>query len=510
MPKDTEFKSHVMFCNATGNNTINMIPALQLGIRSVFIISTEYTEKGLTQRLIEVLKNYKIESKRLIINKGLEKDIISLTAFLLDKATNCEKIAWNISGGQKIPNIAFLDVFRKRIDDGCKEDVILYTEAKPPEIWILGVNYQPEHFRSNADLSLSDILHLYGSTIDESTELYPSPSAEVLKKIHTGRLAIQYFKDYEWFREIFFTSMKPLYAYAKNRKEVEDLVKRSLNEAKPTIAEIGLTMTGYENFVKDMDSFIGEIIKGTIRIEEAQKKAKRLTILGKPQELYNNYWNSIKKNVVERVIENIEHEREKLLQDPVKEEQKGEIISAVRSIGGEIEDISGNIFYKNDLKRLSNFKPGILFEWMVASHIADVIQENDNVKNSIVSIHMGVKTKKAGDPGSKIDTEIDIVITTKFGTLLFFEMKTYEFSGDIVKSKENTAYKKSGPYGKAIMVGPLLKSMVQEKENGEKVYPHYIDGKIKDMKETAEQNNVQYVYIDGIDVMLKKELFCKQ
>lgn len=509
MAKDTAFKNHVMFCNATGNNPVNMIPALQLGIKSVCIISTEQAEKNWTPRLFKVMADYEILAKSLVINNDLEKNVTSLTDYLLDNAMNCEKIAWNISGGQKIPILAIHNAFQKRILKGHKEDVILYTEANPPAIWFLGSDYKTEYVRSNADLSLSDILYLSGSTIDESTELYPSPSEEVFKNLQTGRLAIQYFKDYEWFREIFFTCMKPLGAYTKNRKEVEDLVKRSLSEAKPTLAEIGLTMTGYENFVKDMDSFIGKIIKGTIRIDEAQKKAQRLTILSKPKELYNNYWNSIKKKVVEGVLENIEHEREKLLQYPVKEEQKGEIISAVRSIGGEIEDISGSILYKNDLKGLSYFRPGILFEWMIASYIADVIKENDTVKNSIVSIHMGVKTKNAEDPNSKVDTEIDIAITTKFGTLLLLEMKTYEFSGDIVKSKESTAYKKSGPYGKTVMVGPLLKAMVTIKENGEKDYPSYIDGKIKDQKNTAEQNNVMYVYIDDLHGMLKRELFCK-
>lgn len=509
MNDNPPFKAHVMFCNSTGNNTVNMIPALQLGIKSVFIVSTEHTEKGLTQRLIDIMKNYNISTERITVGKDIEKNVIPLTDHLLKSTRHFKKIVWNITGGQKIPIIAFHKAFQKRIDDGFTDDVILYTEASPPAIWYLGSDYKTEYVRSDAALSLSDILHLYGSNIDADDRLYPEPSEEILKKLQTGRQALKYFMESEWFREIFFKSMKPNEAYTKKREEVEDLIKHSLNNVKPKLSEIGLTSIGYEKFPIELNSFMEKIIKNAINIDEARKIAEHSKILSKPSEIYNDYWNSIKRRVVEMVLENIEHRREKLLEGPVDDELKGRIISAIRSIGGEIEDFIENVIYKKDLKRLSSFRTGILFEWMIASCIIDTIQLNENIKNSIVSVHMGVKTKKAGDPSSKIDTDIDIAITTKFGTLLLLEMKTYEFSGDIVKSKESTAYKKSGPYGKALMVGPLLKSMIKEKENGDKVYPSYIDGKIKDAENTAKQNNVKYVYVDGITEMLKEELFCK-
>lgn len=507
MNYSAQFNSHVMFCNSTGNNTVNLIPALQLGIKKVFIISTEHTEMVLTPALVKIMRDYKIAAERKVIEKDIEKDVILLTDRLSDASRDIKKIVWNITGGQKIPILAFNMAFNNRINNGFEDDVMLYTEASPPEIWFFGSEYKTEHIRSDANISLTSLLLLYGSEIVKHDKLYPEPSDDVLRNIQTGRLALKYFMKNEWFREVFFNSMKPNEAYTKKREEIIELIKHALNDVKPKLSELGLTSVGYENFVNEMNILAERIRTGLF--EEAQKIARRLIILGKPSEIYNDYWNSIKKRVVDGVLENIKHKREKLMQAAVDEVQKRNIISSIRSIGGEIEDFRGNFFYKNDLKKLSAFRPGILFEWMVASYIIDVIQHNEKIRNNIVSIHMGVKTKKAEAPDSQIDTDIDITISTKFGTLLFLEMKAHEFSGDIVKSKESTAYKKSGPYGKAIMVGPLLKSMVMVKENEEKVYPSYIDGKIRVQEETAKQNNVQYVYIDGIEEMLKKELFCK-
>ncbi len=500
-----------MFCISTGNNTVNMIPVLQFGIGSVFIISTKHSQdKGWTKRLLKVMKDYEIVAEPISIDKNFEKNVIALADDLVNNARNNNRIVWNITGGQKIPILAFHMAFRERIDNGFKEDVILYMEASPPEICCFGSDYKIENISSDASLSLSNILHLYGSEIVKDDILYPVPSDSVLRNLQTGRQALKYFMEHEWFREIFFKSMKSDVAFTKTKEDVLELVRRSLDSLKPTLSEIKLTSTGYEDFVNEIDGRISKIKNGVISSNEKQKMEGWFKILSKPSVIYNDYWNSIKKQVVDGVLENIEHKREKMLLDPINEENKKNIISSIRSIGGVVEDFRGNLFYKNDLKRLSTFRTGILFEWMVASYIVDVIQQNECIKNKIVSVHMGVETRKAGDPNAKVDTEIDIVITTKFGTLLFLEMKAHEFSGDIVKSKESTAYKKSGPYGKVVMIGPLLKSMVKEKENGEKVYPHYIDGKIKDMKETAEQNNVQYVYIDGIEEMLKKELFCSE
>ena len=177
-----------------------------------------------------------------------------------------------------------------------------------------------------------------------------------------GRQALKYFMDQEWFREIFFKSMKPDEAFTRTRENVLELVKHSLNNLKPTLSEIKLTSTGYENFVNEIDGLFGKIKNGAISSNENQKMAGRLKILSKPSEIYNDYWNSIKKKVVDGVLENIEHKREKMLQYPINEENKKKIISSIRSIGGVVEDFSGNIFYKNDLKRLSPFRTGILFE----------------------------------------------------------------------------------------------------------------------------------------------------
>jgi hypothetical protein len=73
------------------------------------------------------------------------------------------------------------------------------------------------------------------------------------------------------------------------------------------------------------------------------------------------------------------------------------------------------------------------------------IEKDHRLRNSIAEIYHSVKTKKLNS-SEKHYAEHDIVIVTKFGTLILIELKTYEFSGDLAQAQQGLAYKKSGPY----------------------------------------------------------------
>jgi hypothetical protein len=143
---------------------------------------------------------------------------------------------------------------------------------------------------------------------------------------------------------------------------------------------------------------------------------------------------------------------------------------------------------------------------MVAAAVLRAVESNQALKEAVAEIHLQCLTRSASDPTAKHDAELDVVITTRFGTLIILEVKTYDFSGDTAKGKDHSAYKKSGPYGKAIMVGPLIRAMLSQDSNGKELYPHYIDGKIQAQKNTAEQNGIRYSYLDEIGRLLEKEL----
>ncbi|GEM_PF-1285684 len=508
--KDSElFTKHVMFCNSTGNQTINLIPALQFNIPEIIIYSTDHTEKtGLSERLLNVIKNRRIKTSVVILSNEEEKNPLSLIDKLLFHAKKYEKIIWNISGGQKIPTIALQTAFQRRINAGFKEDILLYLEAKPPETWYYDSSFKSHKVRTKADTNLKEILFLYGYDLYEDKnekmlEIYPSISNDAKEKLEVGRKALNYYIENDYFREAFFNWMKPYEPDIKNKNDIRELIRYTLNQIKPKVNDIKLKKAGYEK----LEETIGHIIKDlhTTDINSLKEGARKLKIISKPEELFNDYWNGIKGKTIEKTIEKIDFDEIKLLRRDVDKQTINNLKIQIEDIGGVFNDKIGDIIYKKDIYHFSALRKGngFLYEWMVAAYLFDIVNEDECLKQYIGQIHWSVKTKPFNS--QKHDAELDLVITTKFGTLITIELKTYDFSGDTAKAKEGTTFKKSGPYGKAVIVGPLLKSIV--KHNYED-YPYYIDGTVRSQQETAERNGIEYWYLDDIPSKIKQKMFC--
>ena len=338
-------------------------------------------------------------------------------------------------------------------------------------------------------------------------ELYPSPSRETLAKLETGRRALVFFMEHSAFREAFFTWMRPNLAFSRTRSDIEKMVSGILDDIKPSLSEVEPSQQNYKNLRSFLHS-LSNITGKAKNINQMKKRLETLWLINRPGDIYDNYWNGVKKNVVNKVLDRIELQAQSIVRDSLEESESKRLCEDIRAIGGNVDDLCGGMIYKKNMPAFSVFKGnGPLFEWMTASLVVDTILQSGRMREQVSDIFINVETKRADDETINADTEMDIVLTTRFGTLIIFEMKTYDFTGDIVKSKEDTAYKKSGIYGKAIMVGPLLRSMVIKKEDGSKEYPHYIDPVIKSQEETAGQNAVEYIYIDELPDILKKKLY---
>jgi len=496
------FEDFVMFCNSTGNQTVNILPVLQLCCKQAVIISTQYTEEsGLTQRLIRILQNRDIKTEKIIISKDEEKNLNELTNKLIHYSKNYPKIVWNISGGQKIPASAMICTFQKRITEGFRDDIVTYTEANPPEIWYFDSTYKNYHERSSVFLNLKEFLYLFGYEKISGDKLYPEPSEEVRQNLKIGKKGLEYFKVSETFREAFFNYMRSPIC----KSNIRELIKKTLNELKPEFNNLTISKTGYEDLEKKIESIFSSLHKVKSK-EDCVRLIKPLKLITKPKEIYDGYWNSIKKTVIENTIKKLEMEEVELISSSAKSVYIDELLSQIKDIGGSVDYISEPL-YKRNIPSFSSFKSnGILFEWMVAAAILDELGKNEKIKNSISEIYHSVKTKKL-NAEEKPDAEHDIVIVTRFGTLILIEIKTYDFSGDLAQAQGGLAYKKSGPYGTAIIIGPLISSIVKTDPQGRKKFPPYINDIIKTQEETARQNNIEYYYLDKIPDMLKKKLF---
>lgn len=505
-----QFPDHVMFCNSTGNQTVNLIPAIQLGCRQIVLFSTPLAEgKGWTTRLEFIAEKYDIKCIVERVSKEEEKNLNILTDRLIQCAKEFSQVVWNISGGQKIPSASMLSAFQKRAAAGFNKDYVAYVEGSPPQIWYFSHDYQSKSERTSVPLSLHDLLHLSGfETIKDEDTLYPYPTKEVSQKIETGKKAFEYFRDSEIFREAFFGYMKPSVASIRTKQEVEDLLKNSLNSVKPAIGELRVTKEGYKNLEQQITKVFSQLNNSFSNKEALLRIIKPLKIIQKPSELYEDYWQSIKKSAIEQVLESIESDAVRLIATPLNNQQTQQLIEQIKSIGGQSEYTAGEL-YKKHISAFSSLKRnGYLFEWMVAAAIIEEIEKDKRLKDSVSQVYHSVKTKKIASK-EKPDAEHDIVIVTKFGTLIIIELKTYEFSGDIAQAQEGLAYKKSGPYGSAMIIGPLFTSMVKINKNGSKEFPHYIEGPTKTQEDTAKQNDIEYYCLDKIPDMLRRKLLDK-
>lgn len=506
-----DFDSYVMICNSTGNQPVNLIPAVQLGIRNIIAITTEEAKKqAWTDKLSKVAQRYSILVKPIEISPSIEKSLPDLISELLGFVSQHERIVWNISGGQKIPTIALHNAFEIRARSGLQDDYVLYTEGRPPTVWLYGTDYRISSMRSNASLTVEDILTLYGSRLVKGEMLYPTPSKETIENLEIGRKALQYFTQNRYFREAFFRIMRRSPEYTKSRYDIEAMIRNILNGLKPTLHTIAVHHhKGYENLEHEIKTVFSKMERVN-DIEALRKLLRPLSLIQKPKEIYEDYWIGIKERIVEGVLDALAIQKHPLFTQEVPGEEISKLVSEIRSIGGKVNDYSGQLC-KEDIAQISKVtRPGLLFEWMVGASVIDFLSRTRDASRSVAEVHMNIETQRGDAPDAKPDSELDLVITTKFGTLIIFEMKTYEFSGDVAKSKEGTAYKKSGPFGSAVIVGPVMHTMISFTDKGQKQYDLYIDPVTRDQEQTAWQNNIPYWYLDDIPVKLQQVLYIKE
>lgn len=505
------FNDFLMVCNSTGNQIVNLLPALQLGIECCFIISTEMAKRsGWTDRLVKIMNERNIKTEVIKINSDEEKSVKILSENLVSAFNNYNKILWNISGGQKIPTVALHNAFERRVKAGFNDDKVVYVEGNDANIFFYGKNYELKKQRINVNLSLAEILYLNASKIYEAIKIYPDCDEEAKKLIDIARKALEIYKNNDYFREAFFALMAPPPSAPKNMSELKENIKETLNSLKPSLSQLKLNKEGYQNLENTISKIVKKIVNGT-RLEEINGLIKKLKIIQKPKEIYEDYWNSIKKACIDRIIIDIFSKKEPLFKERQPDKQK--FISLISELEGEFieDDSTDGKIYKQNIKKITYFlRNSELFEWMVAASIVDSISKDSNIKDAISEVHCNVKTQQLGIDSGKYDAEIDVLITTRFGTLIVLEAKTYDFSGDTAKSRETIAYKKSGPFARAIIVGALLKNIIKEGKDGKIECPYYVDNKTCAQPETAKINGITYWYLDEIEEKLKKELKLNQ
>lgn len=493
-----DFNKYQIFCFSTGNQTVNFLPAKQLNIPKVIVATTE-KEKG--ENLKKVFKSHKISSNFFSI--GNFSDIHELKKEFLKETKDIESILWNITGGQKYHTLAMYEAFLERTTNK-HNDLILYFEANNTKFYIYDRHKKVIEITADTYISLDDIFTLYNTNAFEKKEIFPEPDTLTRKYLDVGKKALDYYENDETFRKVFFAVMKPNPIIDEIKGGLEKQIRKFLNSIKPNVQDLRIKKAGYE----DLEQKIGDLFKKLENIKNIyniKELVHPLTLITNPQEIYDEYWNDLKRMLIDEINKKIDEKNYPLLDAPLSKEKIGKLKEQIESLGGKMADELTNTLRRSDLINFSMFdRNGYLFEWMVASKILDIIKTKKEFKNKISQIHLGVKTKPLKENAQQ-DAELDIVITTRFGTTLVFEAKTYDFSGETIEGKENQTLKKSSPYSKTIIVGPLLKSL-EINNGGKDKYPSYFDGKIIEQRSNAEKHNITYACLDELNIVLEKNL----
>lgn len=322
------FNNYHMFCFSTGNQTVNFLPAKQLNIPKVIVATTE-KEKG--ENLKRVFNAHKIASKFFSI--GNFSDIHELKKGFLKETRSIENILWNITGGQKYHTLAMYEAFLERIENK-HNDLILYFEANNTKFYIYDSHKKVIEITADTYISLDDIFTLYNTNAFKKMELFPEPDTLTKMYLDVGKKALDYYENDETFRKIFFAVMRPNPLIDEIKGGLEKQIRNLLNGLKPKLSDLKIMRAGYENFEHNINKIFRRL-KNCQSPYEMRETFQSLYLITNPQEIYNEYWNAIKRAIIDELNKKIDEKNYPLVSEPLSIERIDTLKKQIESLGGK-------------------------------------------------------------------------------------------------------------------------------------------------------------------------------
>lgn len=396
---------------STEQNTTNLIPALQLKADDFLLIETSIAKKQKwSNGLIKILKSKNInviESISLDFEEDTRIDFISskLSNFLENEDY---KIIWNLGGGQKAQQFALWQTFLARTSKN-KNDQTCYTNPSTHKIekWYFENNeLKYKNIPITYPLELNEILSIFGFEIKEKGELIYS------KKIETEQKELVNYMNYLEFRELSYKTSSSGINF-ENTLSLEDLkqhfdsLRRDENLLNLFVKSLDKMYKDYRGnqSLKNISSFLNKNILNYIQ----------RSLVKKPEEYLN--------------IENTEF----------------------------FEALKNNGFIKNKLPiDISTFKEitsktkfSIYFEEFISKKVQEILKSKEN---NIFEAYQNIKIAKEGEKTEA--AEYDILLVTKWGTLIALDPKTYDFEKKDADARDFNLQRMGGKYVDFIAVIP--------------------------------------------------------
>lgn len=393
---------------STEQNTTNLIPALQLKVDAFLLIETSIAQKQKwSEGLIKILKSKNIsiiEPLYLNSNEDTRIDIISSKLDDLLKKENY-KIIWNLGGGQKAQQFALWQTFLSR----SSQDESCYTNPSTHNIeqWYFeNSNLKYKTLPITHPLKLNEILTIFGFEIKEEGKLIYS------KEVETENKNIVKYIGYPEFRELSFKTSSSI-LNIENNLSYQDL-------------------KDHFDFLRTDKNLLNLFIDSLDRMYRDYRNKQKLDNIS--SFLTKTILNYIQKSLVKRPEEYINIEGTKFFEALDKKGFKNNKLSVDPET------------FKN---LTSKDKFSIYFEEFITQKIQFILKSKGN---NIFEAYQNIKISKSGNKTEA--AEYDILLVTKWGTLIALDPKTYDFEKKDADARDFNLQRIGGKYVDFIAVIP--------------------------------------------------------
>lgn len=470
-------------CISTQNQAANLLPALQLKADGMILLSSSVADEG----------GWTGNMKRVCDRRGLPLRIVPIPADAEDAAERMARavephlpdkdtpIFWNMTGGKKSMTLGILSLFLRR---GADADRLIYTDNRPHRIVfydqsLARVDETPMDFF----MELEDLLNLNGfSAKGTGTRLSEAVFEDWVSPF------VEAYRSDPLFQELVVRAMDQKPPELNTREKMKTQVRKLLHDHRPRYERLFESVSGLD------DQALGNLRKALRSLPASPGKADLDPIL---RHWNDFFWRTAKDRLVPELVENLRVPSEALFAPPLPAKQAERLERKMKATGLSFRE-TGRGFTRGNIS--FPHPHGKVFEIVVARFFQETLVRN-GLERFLPHVFLNTNTFALSEKDVQADEdEIDVAVVTPWGSFFVFEVKVYiGEGGDVVRRRRDTARTKSGIFGRAIFVDPLLGCRRNARGDFEHFFP---SGLVENHRQIEASQGLQAWCFDEIGTRL--------
>lgn len=436
-------KKILMIGVATAQNTTNVIPALQLDIDYYLSIETSAAnQRGWAIGMTNVLKRKGVKVlDSLVLNENEDSRIDLISQRLKSIVTDDVEVLWNLGGGQKAQQFALWKTFMERVRQNLDE-IACYAnpETKKLEMWEYeGGELVYSAVDLDSKLDAKDIFEIYGyeTKVDNDSLIYFDG------RLSEKSLGLDDLMMHQEFREFFFGIPE---TDINNEKNQQVLSKKELSQ------RIMARVDFYDESLKD-------IVISRVNDNTNMSISSVLSFVPQFRKMMSRFL--LDEYNVNRPVKKLS----------IGPDLKNLIFSITKIVSEELEissEFSERLFGER--------KVSFLFEKILVERIIKILSGSDNY---VYKAYRNITIWK----NQKQVAEHDILIVTKWGTVISVDAKTFDVEQKDLDARLLNLRAGAGRYVDFIPVFPLERNDIEQ---------NMLPLKLKRLPFKLKENNIKY------------------